>query len=343
MTRSLPLFVVALIAACANPASQTSSSTLLPTAAATPISTPPPTPTSSPAPSASRAPIALPTFAQVAAAGRGVVWMLVQAERLFRSVDRGDIWTERSLPPQGASEIAFVSDLEGWAMAPASPATQCQAESVTLWHTSDGASTWQKLAISGIAEADCKGPLAFNSSARGYLDSWSPNAAPKIYRTTDGGGSWAASVALPDPPGFTSSGAGFELRAGQVADFGSSLFVDAGGLTNGELRAYVFRSTNGGATWSYVSGPPSSSAPVVFITPLRWIQLITTGQSQETTDGGATWHLLSSDYAQAAPVAPQVEFGDANTGYATVRGALARTTDGGAHWTALRTPGTAVP
>jgi photosystem II stability/assembly factor-like uncharacterized protein len=33
-------------------------------------------------------------------------------------------------------------------------------------------------------------------------------------------------------------------------------------------------------------------------------------------------------------------FGDANVGYATVRGSIQRTTDGGAHWTAIKTPGT---
>ena len=44
--------------------------------------------------------------------------------------------------------------------------------------------------------------------------------------------------------------------------------------------------------------------------------------------------LLSSNRVNPAP------FGDATTGYATVRGSLQRTTDGGAHWTAIKTPGT---
>ena len=33
-------------------------------------------------------------------------------------------------------------------------------------------------------------------------------------------------------------------------------------------------------------------------------------------------------------------FGDASVGYATVRGAIQRTTDGGAHWITIKTPGT---
>jgi len=49
----------------------------------------------------------------------------------------------------------------------------------------------------------------------------------------------------------------------------------------------------------------------------------------------------TTDYSQAAPIAPQIVFGDAMVGYATVRGEIQRTTDGGAHWTKIKTPGTA--
>lgn len=38
-----------------------------------------------------------------------------------------------------------------------STATQCQTQTVTIWRTTDGAGTWQKLAPSGIADALRKG------------------------------------------------------------------------------------------------------------------------------------------------------------------------------------------
>jgi photosystem II stability/assembly factor-like uncharacterized protein len=78
----------------------------------------------------------------------------------------------------------------------------------------------------------------------------------------------------------------------------------------------------------------------VFVSATRWLQIGTPSQSQETTDAGASWHAFATDYQQAAPVNPQIVFGDASTGYATVRGSIQRTTDGGAHWTAVKTPGT---
>src|SRR5437016_5482418 len=202
MSRLLFIGLVTLITACAPAASSPS---LAPTTArtsapsATPTTTAPATPLPTPSPTA----IPLPNTAEVAAAGQGVAWMLVGASRLFRSTDRGDTWQERGLPraPFANTEIAFVDDREGWLMASGSPATQCQIQTVSLYHTSDGAQTWQQLSASGIADPDCKFGLAFTDATHGYFSTYSPNAAPRIYRTADGGQTWRASQALSDPPG----------------------------------------------------------------------------------------------------------------------------------------------
>jgi photosystem II stability/assembly factor-like uncharacterized protein len=117
------------------------------------------------------------------------------------------------------------------------------------------------------------------------------------------------------------------------------LFADFLGFNDSE-RYYVYRSTDRGATWSFTSAAPVQGVGVTLVTPTRWIQVIAPSASQETTNAGASWHAFASDYQQAAPIPPQIVFGDASTGYATVRGGLSRTQDGGAHWTGLRTPGT---
>ncbi len=306
----------------------------------TPTATPTRTAAPLPSPSPSGSPIPLPTNAQLAAAGNGVVWMLVAVTHLFRSTDRGETWTERAPPPLSANvEIAFVSDTDGWAAQIGSPATQCQSQSVAIWHTTDGALTWQRLDGSGIADAQCKTGLAFVDAQHGFLSAYDPNSAPVIYRTADGGKTWAASSRLPDPPGFTTAPGGFTLRPGPVADFGSALFVYAVGQSNGTEKTYVFRSSDGAASWTYASTAPDDHEAVTFVTPARWLQ-IAPPQPEETTDNGASWHAFATDYMQAAPISPQIVFADADTGYATVRGDLTRTTDGGAHWTALKTPGT---
>jgi len=64
------------------------------------------------------------------------------------------------------------------------------------------------------------------------------------------------------------------------------------------------------------------------------------GNVMRSVDGGASWHPYTTTYSQAAPISPTIVFGDAQTGYATVRGAMQRTTDGGGTWSSIRTPGT---
>jgi len=125
-----------------------------------------------------------------------------------------------------------------------------------------------------------------------------------------------------------------------VQAFGAILFVSAVGEGAGNGKTYAFRSTDGSATWSHVSTAPEDRVDIVFVTATRWLQIVPPTDSRETTDGGASWHAFTTEYSQAAPIAPQIVFGDARVGYATVRGAIQRTTDGGSHWSALETPGT---
>jgi len=329
------LVVLALVlAACTTQPNAATSPTPSPTPVAT-TAAPSPTPTTSPSPS----PIALPSFAQLNAPSGTVVWAVVQGQRLFHSGDRGDTWQERTLPlPIISADIAFTNDQNGLLLTAGSAATQCQAQLAVVWRTTDAAATWRKLPGTGIADYMCKRYLSSSDATHAFFTASSPNADSVVYRTTDGGQTWAASTPLPDPPGVTSSGGGFVLSAGRPRDFGSIVLVDAG--FGGDRARHFFRSTDGGATFRYASTIPTLEGAVAYVTATRWLQIGTPGTSKETTDGGASWHAYTTDYGQAAPIAPDVVFGDASVGYATVRGEIQRTTDGGAHWTAIKTPGT---
>lgn len=340
--RVLLIVLLVCLTACAPAASSPSASpssvtSATPTAAATST----PTATATAAPTAT--PIALPTFAFVAAAGSGVVWTLVGNSRLFRSRDRGDSWEERTTPAVPAadtsSEIAFVNDTAGWALRVTATPARCFGYVVEIYRTTDGAATWQKLSAAGIGTTGCAQGLAFVDANTGYFTSWDPNGTSRVFRTADAGSTWTASQPLPAPPGF-SNAAGADLRGGVVSDFGSATFVSVLGEGGSQQRAYVYRSTDRGATWTFAGQAPNAESIATVITSTRWLQLGAAGQSRETMDGGGSWHAYTSDYQQAAPVAPQLAFGDANTGYASVRGSIQRTTDGGAHWTGVRTPGT---
>ena len=188
-----------------------------PVAATTPTSSA--TPTSSPEPTATPAQsfvtgilvkpphrIALPANAQLSASSGSVLWALMVDQYLYRSLDGGATWQQRPLPPNAAigfprPEISFVSDLEGWLATGGSPETQCNAEVIGIWHTTDGGKTWESLGTKGVSDSQCKGNPSFVDSNRGFLDAFDPNRAPVIYHTIDGGRSWVAGKPLSDPPG----------------------------------------------------------------------------------------------------------------------------------------------
>lgn len=286
--------------------------------------------------------IPMPSSAELSAAPADVIWTIVDARYLYRSVDRGSTWEQRPVPASFeffGPDISFVSATEGWFSVSGQPSGDCTAESIAIWHTADAGATWQALGSNGIAASQCKQGLSFVDSTHGYLDAWDPNHAAVIYRTADGGRTWTASQPLPTPPFKTVCVRCFASRPGIVRAFGSTLLVPAWEQT-GSGSQYMFRSVDAGATWSYLASSPLVDGTLTLVTALRWIQVVLPGESQETTDGGKSWHLYPSDYTQAAPVAPQVVFGDQHVGYATVRGEISRTVDGGLHWTQIHTPGT---
>jgi photosystem II stability/assembly factor-like uncharacterized protein len=328
-----------------------------PVAASTPTASPTDTPSPEPTPTPASGPvagvltkppkpIALPADVQLSAPSSYVAWALMVNQYLYLSTDRGATWQQRPLPPNAAEgfprpQISFVSDQEGWLTTGGSPETQCNAEVVAIWHTTDAGSTWQSLGTKGVSDSQCKGELSFVDANRGFIDGFDPNRAPVIYHTSDGGKNWAASNPLADPPEFKTVGAGFNLQPGLVRAFGSTLLLPVSGLQeSGTGAEYAFRSTDGGATWTYLARGTDAGSPIVFVTASRWLQMISPQQSVETTDAGASWHRYSSDYSQAAPIAADFIFGDSQVGYGTVRGGIMRTTDGGLHWTIIQSPGT---
>lgn len=351
--RSALILTALLASACATaPSVPIATPSLVPAStiaavSATPGSSanPSATPSAIPSAVASATAIPLPSSAFVAAAGDGVVWVFVDNSRLFRSRDRGETWDERTSPPQVINgNIAFVDDRNGWVLTAGSPATGCMAQYFEVWRTTDGAATWQNEYKDAFPPSPgCKGALAFVDADHGYIAVASRDARPAVLRTSDGGRTWSRSAVLNDPPGFTFSPSVTRLDLGSaVADFGSTLLVSAVGEVSSQYTRYVYRSVDRGATWSYWRALPSTiTRGIVFLTPTRWLQLgLASTGSDETTDAGATWHTVPTDYQQAAGVPPQLAFGDAHTGYAIVRGSLQRTTDGGTHWTYLKTPGT---
>lgn len=287
-------------------------------------------------PATGATPIPLPNVAQVSASA-DALWVLVGGDRLFSSADRGDSWTARGVPPSlsGSANVTFVDATRGWLGLVGTPTPGCGQQSFLLWGTQDAGATWVLVPADGIAPERCKGRVVFVDELHGYLVASAEGEVPLVYRSNDGGRTWEASDPLPLPSEFMDLADAPELSPGEVRAFGATLLLPVASAS----AQYVYRSTDGGATWTPGARIDAGGAALALVSPTRW--LLVGPESQETLDAGVTWHAFATDYAQAAPVPPQVTFGSAEIGYATVRGTLQRTSDGGAHWTAIATPGTA--
>ena len=319
-----------------------------PAAATTPTPTPTPTldPTRFSVPGVVHVPtgaIILPSDAQLSAPSSHDIWVLMENQYLYRSTDQGKTWKQMPLPPLGPSshqEISFVTDAEGWLMTEGPALARCSRDVIDIWQTLDAGRNWEHIGAKGISDSECKAELSFVDSNRGFLDAFGMNHQPSIYRTIDGGRSWVAGGPLPGSPGFTPPAGGPNLVPGRVRAFGSTLLVAASAPNTIKATEFIFRSTDGGASWTYLAPAKDPNNQVVFLTATRWLQLIGPGQSTETTNGGSSWHRYASDYSQAAPVSANFDFADSVVGYGTVRGEIYRTVDGGLHWTTIHTPGT---
>lgn len=288
-------------------------------------------------------PVVLPGTAQLSAPSADVVWVLLNYDHLYRSMDRGATWTRWPLPtdPGVRPVISFIDDHEGWLLAPGSPATECQEAPARIWHTTDAGATWQILQANGLAAAQCKDGVYFADARHGFVTAWDDLHRPTVYATSDGGQTWHSAV-LPDGPLFVTQGGGFTLRVDWIKTFGATAYLEATGMQDDAswpLRTFIYTSTDGGATWRWRQ--KLASAQTVMVTETRWLQYDAPNM-MESVNGGQAFGPYSSDFGPLSPVAggTVMVFAGASTGYATGRGQLEATTDGGAHWTVIPTPGT---
>jgi len=232
---------------------------------------------------------------------------------------------------------SFISEREGW-LASIASVTPCSAPT-TFWHTTDGGATWQEVMAIGIVPTPCNGSVSFIDAQHGFVPALDSEFGPRVFFTTDGGVTWASSQILSDPPGLPPQGGRPDFQLGRVRAFGSTMLMTVTIRAQAGPVNYVYRSQDAGLTFTYAASIPTEGT-LAIITASRWLRLGPPGASFETTDAGASWHSFTTDYSQAAPISPDIVFADANVGYATVRGSLQRTIDGGTHWTTLKTPGT---
>lgn len=237
---------------------------------------------------------------------------------LARTMDGGATWDfgfGAQLHNERQVEIRDVEFLgqTGWAVGVKNQQTR------GVLKTKDGGRTWYDPSL-GVPP-----PNAPSFIAVGFRDSlvgWAADNRGTVCITFDGGANW--------------------LLAPRIPQFGKLIFADAqngwlltasGGVdyerhvAGGEPYDQIFRSTDGGRTWSQVIlSPPGRIRDMEFLDPQNGWLVGEAGRIYRTTDGGTTFQLQE----KGSNTIHDIEFVDATNGWIVgSAGLILRTTDGG--------------
>ncbi|MCP5152824.1 MAG: thrombospondin type 3 repeat-containing protein [Ectothiorhodospiraceae bacterium] len=291
------------------------------------------------------------------------VFAYTEGNGLHKSTDGGTTWAPANagLAIDSYSDIAFDLDTAGTMF--------LGGLNNRVVRSSDGGATWSNAGLNaGLVENDARDLAA---SAGGVL--YAANAGKGVYRSTDGAATWSVAntgivngsvgairfspsgdvlyAALGgNGPGFarsTDGGATFvHGEAGLVDANLSELELDPNDAdtlyTGGNFGfAGVFRSTDGGQSWTNLPKPAGASIYILnalaAAAPSPGTTAIYTGRGPyRSTDGGNTWEQVDTglpsdqvDVLAADPTDGQVVY----AGFQSAAPArLYKTTDGGASW-----------
>jgi photosystem II stability/assembly factor-like uncharacterized protein len=232
---------------------------------------------------------------------------------VFQTHDGGSHWVPMQLPSPGSFRgTVFVDPRHGWVMASDSLpnpdiANPPPLQDLEVWRTDDGGQHWQLLvqadanhAVShGIPVQDIKLGLSFADPQEGWLAALNRDGSPSLFRSRDGGQSWAL-VPLPSPAGGWAGRSGVASSPRISRDGQGALVVTAvpatPSLNPTAPEHWVLSSRDGGETWSNPVGVPEAP-PRFDTTTIRTSPVFADGLHGWWVTGGQVW--VSSDSGQS--------------------------------------------
>jgi photosystem II stability/assembly factor-like uncharacterized protein len=216
----------------------------------------------------------------------------------------------------------------------------------TVLRTTDGGATWQSRPVPGAEALDFRDVDAFDARVASVL-SIGPGKASRIYRTHDGGGSWALQFSTDDSKIF------LDAMAFSDASHGVA-FSDS---VDGQF--VILTTSDGGGRWTRVAADrlpaalagegafAASGTNVAVHGSHIWIGT-TASRVLRSTDAGRTWTVTTTPVVAAEATGIfSVAFSDTRHGvvvggnYTKEREAIANaatTDDGGMTWRAVSAP-----
>jgi photosystem II stability/assembly factor-like uncharacterized protein len=236
--------------------------------------------------------------------------LLLQGGRVLATVDGGRSFSRRTSVPNGANDILCSSERTCFAVGLVSPF------SGAVMRTDDAGVSWRQVGTApipllGIEQADAKTFYAVGSG------SW-------LAKSVDGGGTWT---------GHPISGLpARQLTSIRCGDAQHCLATTVEGNAGGPL----YRTANGGSTFSAVTPSTDSTFAVEFADASRSIAAGELGSAEVSSDAGMTWtavgNRVAGTFGTLAATADSVAYAGG------AQGVLARTADSGQSWSNVSPP-----
>jgi len=256
----------------------------------------------------------------------------------YSTTDGGAHWQQHQPPPPpGIIEAVQIKDgHEAWLTMDVTTSPAGPPDRWAIYHTADGARTWQRLTTVDLAATFGASNMGFERNSNGQYAVFIPqigSAAPsRLYTTSDGGAHWQGAQ-IPTLPGRSP-------RPGPPA-------VDI--LPDGHLamvgQGYLLASDDGGLHWSDPRPlPPSTTdGAVSALDGAHWWLVTPNGRIYSSGDEGVSW--TSTGALPRGMTSEGIGFSSPAAGWATAsylrQGAanvLLTTADGGRTWRSVPPP-----
>lgn len=272
---------------------------------------------------------------------------------VYRTADGGATWRSAAIAvpivPAWFS-IAFADAKHGWIMA--NTGVALQHESVDIFRTTDGGAGWQLVSRTGatgstpgaLPFAGAKYGIAFASPELGWasVETLRPGGGAALYRTTDGGTSWAPQP-IPAPP----------VAGGVIVAYPPRVFSAAVAIApvqmvvppahtgdRGKILWAFDHTRDGGRTWTATPATPRGGISDWISPEDGWT--LSGPSLMATVNGGSMWSRVPANVPLSGM--RQLDFVSTNVGWALgdlpagytaggrQRWVLLRTADGGRTW-----------